>query len=96
MGLRMFSSLTLHQRTKNYNEQLDTCYTRMHRVTFSVHWQHLINRELYSRTCKVTEKIKRRLRFAGHCYRYKDEVASRTILWQPAHGLAKTARQAAA
>ena len=27
-----------------------------------------------------------RLRFAGHCWRSKDEVASDRILWQPQHG----------
>ena len=27
-----------------------------------------------------------RLRFAGHCWRSKDEVASDLILWQPQHG----------
>ena len=46
--------------------------------------------------CVVTDNIKRRkLRFARHCYRYKDEVASITILWQPAHGMAKRGRPAA-
>jgi len=52
---------------------------KLFRVAFGVHWQqHLTIREL----CKVTEKIRRgRLRFAGHCYRHKDEMASKTILW---------------
>ena len=27
-----------------------------------------------------------RLRFAGHCCRSKDEVASDLVLWQPQHG----------
>ena len=50
---------------------------------------------MYGRVCKVTEAIRRRLRFAGDCYIHKDEMASRTIVWQPAHGTAKRGRSAA-
>ena len=34
----------------------------------------------------------RRTRFAGHCYRSKDEVVSDLILWTPKHGQAKVGR----
>ena len=35
-----------------------------------------------------------RLRFAGHCWRSKDEVASDLILWQPQHGKRSSGRPA--
>ena len=35
----------------------------------------------------------RRTRFAGHCYRSKDEVVSDLILWTPKHGKAKVGRR---
>jgi len=38
--------------------------------------------------CKITKKI-RRPRFDGHCYTHEDKMTSRTILWQPAHGMAR-------
>ena len=41
----------------------------------------------------MTSVIKeRRGRFAGHCYRSKDEVAKDLILWTPKHGKAKVGR----
>ena len=39
---------------------------------------------------QIASEIKeRRTRFAGHCYRRKDEVVSNLILWTPKHGKAK-------
>ena len=36
----------------------------------------------------------RRLQFAGHCYRSKNEVVIRVILWEPRHGRRSKGRPA--
>ena len=44
---------------------------------------------------EVTYVIReKRMRFAGHCWRSKDELASDTILWIPKHGKTKVGRPA--
>ena len=86
-----------YNKNKQNHKHLDGYYTRMLRVTFNIHWdQHLTNRDLYGSMCNVTEKVRRRRqRFARHCYKHQDEIASRTTLLQPAHGKAKRGRTAA-
>ena len=60
----------------------------MLQTTFNICWpQHVIKTQLYGGMNEVTDRIwERRLIFAGHCYWGNDEMASRTILWQSAHG----------
>ena len=36
----------------------------------------------------------RRMRFAGHCWRNKEELASDVLLWQPTHGHTAVGRPA--
>jgi len=46
--------------------------------------------------CKVTNKLRRKqLKFAGHYYSHKGEMASKTISWQLTQGRAKKAGPAA-
>ena len=54
----------------------------------NIHWSaHPSNERLYGNLVQTTSMIKeRRTRFAGHCYRSKDEVVSNLILWTPKHG----------
>ena len=43
----------------------------------------------------VTETIrKQRMRFAGHCWRADNELASTILLWQPQHGQRSRGRPA--
>ena len=60
----------------------------------NIHWSaHPSKERLYGNLVQITSVIKeRRTRFAGHCYRSKDEVVSDLILWTPKHGKAKVGR----
>ena len=80
--------------TAKLEKQLDGCYTRMLRAALGVHWsQHMTNEELYGKLPKLTTKIReRRLKFAGHCYRREEELASKLLLWEPTHGERKRGR----
>jgi len=50
----------------------------------------------YNGMCKVTNKLRRKqLKFAGHYYSHKGEMASKTISWQLTQGRAKKAGPAA-
>ena len=57
--------------------------------------QPLTNRQLYGNLPPVSSVIQvRRLQFAGHCYRSKNEVVNRVILWEPKHGRRSRGRRA--
>ena len=70
--------------------RIDGTYTRLFRAALNVSWkqQYLTNRQLYG-VIQV-----RRLQFAGHCYRSKNEVVNRVILWEPRHGRRSQGRPA--
>ena len=74
--------------TSKIAKMLDGCYTRMLRKVLNISWkQHMTNKELYGNLPKLSSKIrKRRKRFAGHCFRSKEEPVSKLILWIPKHG----------
>ena len=74
--------------TKAQTSALDGTYTRMLRAALNISWkEHPTKKLLYDKLPPVSHKIRdRRLRFAGHCYRHKDELASKLLLWQPSHG----------
>lgn len=44
---------------------------------------HTSNAEIYGDLPKVISKVQQRMRLAGHCIRYDDQVASKFVLWQP-------------
>ena len=73
-----------------YNQVNIECLVifRMLRAIKNKHWNlHLTNKELYKNIPKISDTIrKQRLRFAGHCWRSKDELASDLLLWNPKHG----------
>ena len=71
-------------------------YTRMLRKALNVSWrQHMTNEELYKNLQNVSKKIAaRRLRLAGHCLRYPEEIASHLVLWQPTIGSTSRGRKA--
>ena len=68
----------------------------MLRAALNISWkQHPTKKVLYGMLPPISETIRdRRLRFAGHCYRAKTELASDLILWQPTHGRRSRGRPA--
>ena len=74
--------------TSTLEKKLDGTYTRLLRAALNKSWrQHLTNKELYGKIPKLTNSIReQRLRFAGHCWRSKNELTSDLLLWQPLHG----------
>ena len=80
--------------TKRLERKLNGTYTCMLCAILNIHWSaHPSKERLYGNLVQITSVIKeRRTRFAGHCYRSKDEVVSDLILWTPKHGKAKVGR----
>ena len=60
----------------------------MLRVIMNKSWRDKItNKELYGDIPRLSDTILiQRLRFAGHCWRSKNELVSDVLLWQPQHG----------
>ena len=82
--------------TKNLEKKLDGTYTRLLRASLNINWrQRVTNKSLYGNLAKVSQLVReRRLRFAGHCYRAKDECISDLLLWRPKHGRRSVGRPA--
>ena len=74
--------------TKTLESKLDGTYTRMLRAVLNISWrQHPTIAQLYGELPKITEILReRRMKFAGHCWRAKQELASDLLLWTPKHG----------
>ena len=74
--------------TSALEKKIDCSYTRMLRAALNKSWtDHLSNAELYGNIPRVTATIRQqRLRFAGHCWRSKNELSSEVLLWEPSHG----------
>ena len=54
----------------------------------------MTNEELYDLLPKLSTKlVRRRLQFAGHCFRQKEGV-SKLVLWKPTHSLKSRGRPA--
>ena len=67
---------------------INCAYTRMLRDSLNVSWrEHMKNREIYNNIPRITSSIReQRMRFAGHCWRSKNELVSDVLLWTPKHG----------
>ena len=80
--------------TKALEKRLSGNYTRMLRAILNRSWKdHPSNKEIYANIPDICTSIRQqRLRFSGHCWRNKREMASDTILWQPTHGERKRGR----
>ena len=51
--------------------------------------------QLYGHLPPITKTIKvRQARYAGHCWRSRDELISNVLLWTPSHGRAKAGQPA--
>lgn len=74
--------------SKNLEQRLDGCYTRMLRTAFNISWrEHLTLEEIYGNLPRISQVLReRRLRFAGHCFRRIDEPVAKLVLWTPTQG----------
>ena len=81
---------------KCMEKKLDSNYTRMLRAILNESWrQHPTKQQLYGHLQPITKTIKiRRTRYAGHCWRSKDEFISDVLPWTPSHGQAKAGQLA--
>ena len=88
-----FTSWTL---TKCMEKKLDGYFTRILRAIMSKSWrQHSKKQQLYGHLQLITKTIKvRRTRYAGHCWRSRDELISDIFLWTPSYGWATAGRPA--
>ena len=82
--------------TKPLEKKLDDNYTRILRAILNKSWmQHPTKQQLYGQRAPITKTMKvRRARYAGHCWKSKDELISDVLLWTPSRVRAKAERPA--
>ena len=80
----VYGSITL-TLTSKLKRKIDGAYTRMLRAALNKPWKDLLtNKELYGNIPPITTSIRQqRIRFAGHCWRSKEELAADLKLWMP-------------
>ena len=78
--------------TKRLEKKLDSNYTRMLRAILNKSWrQHPTRHQLYGHLPPIMKTIQvRRTRYAGHCWRSRDELIRDVLLWTPSYGRAKS------
>ena len=66
------------------HKRLDGCYTNLLRRIQNLSWKtHPTLQQIYGKIPKLTDRLaQRRARFAGHCFRAKEEVVSDLLLWK--------------
>ena len=81
---------------KRLDKKLDGNYIRMLRAILNKSLQqHPTRHQLYGHLPPITKTIQvRRTRYAGHCWRSRDELISDVLLWTSSYGLAKAGRPA--
>ena len=77
-------------------EKLDGNYTRMLQAILNKsERQHPTRHQLYGYLPPITKTIQvRRTRYAGHCWRSRDELISDVLQWTPTYGRPKAGRPA--
>ena len=82
--------------TKRLEKRLDGNYTRMLWAKLNKSWRQRPTRhQLYGHLPPITKTIQaRRTRYAGHCWRSRDELISDVLLWTPTYDRAKAGRPA--
>ena len=82
--------------TKRLEKKPDGNYTRMLRIILNKYWrQHPTRHQLYGHLPPITKTIQvKQTRYAGHCWRSRDELISDILLWTPTYGRAKSGRPA--
>ena len=71
--------------TKALEKRLNGNYTRMLRAILKRSWKYHPNyKDIYGNIPDICKSIRqKRLRFSGHCWISKLELASDVIIWQP-------------
>ena len=74
--------------TTHLVKKIDGAYARMLRFALNRSWKdHPANEELYGHIPPISKSLQQqRMRFAGHCWRSKEELAGDVLLWKPTHG----------
>ena len=87
---------TTWSQTKRLEKRLDGNYTKRLWAILNKSWrQHLTKQQLYGHSPPITKPIKiRRTRYAGHCWRSRDELIRDIFLWTPSHSRTKAGRPA--
>ena len=87
---------TTRTLTKSLEKKLDGNYARMLRAILNKSWrQHPTKCQLYGHLPPITKTIQvRRTRYAGHCWRSRNELISDVLLRTPTYGRAKAGRPA--
>ena len=82
--------------TKRLEKKLDGHYTKILRAILYKSWrQHPTRHQLYDHQPPITKTIQdRRTRYAGHCWRSRDELISDVLLWTRTYGREKAGRLA--
>ena len=80
--------------TKRMVKNLDSNYTRMLQAILNKSWrQHPTKQQLYGHLQLITKTIQvKRTRYAGYCWRSRDELISDLLQSTPSHGRAKAGR----
>ena len=79
--------------TKRMENKLNSKYTRMLRAILNKSWRQHPTKQLYGHLPPITKTIQvRRTRYAGDCWRSRDEFISDVLQWTPSHGRAKAGR----
>ena len=68
--------------------KLDGTYNLMLRAILNISWrQHSTKLQLHGPILDISTILReQRMRFTGHCWRAKQELASDLLLWSPNHG----------
>ena len=74
--------------TKNMEKKIDGLYTKLLRRVLNISWRdHVSNKDLYGDLPSLSSTIRqRRLRFAGHCFRAKNQPVTNLLFWTPSTG----------
>ena len=96
VSILLYAICTRWTLTKRMEKTLDSNYTRMLQAILNKsRRQHLTKQQLYGYLPPITKTIQvRRTRYAGHCWRSKDEIISDILLWTSSHGQVKVGRPA--
>ena len=89
-------SILLYGCTTCMEKKFDGNYTRMLQAILNKSWgQHPTKQQLYGHLTPITKTIQvRRTRYAGRCWRSKDELISDKLSLTPSHGREKAGRLA--
>ena len=71
--------------TSKQQQRVDSTYTRLLMRVKNISWKrHPTKQQIYNNLTPVSNIIKRRrIQFAGHCFRASNEMASKFVLWKP-------------